>query len=41
MIAAGNTVAVGVDATARRSVLIAELSTRPIAIARLRVFTEG
>jgi len=41
MIAAGNSVAVGVEQGSRRSVLIAQLSTRPIAIARLQVFTEG
>jgi hypothetical protein len=40
-IAAGGTVAVGVERDGVRSVLIAELRTRPTAITRLRLFTEG
>ena len=41
LIVAGNSVAVGVERGGRRGLLIAQLRTRPIAIARLRYFTEA
>jgi SnoaL-like domain len=40
MISAGDTVAVAVERNGRRSVLIAQLQSRPLAITRLRLFTE-
>jgi SnoaL-like domain len=40
MIAAGESVAVGVERAGRRGVLIAQLQTRPSAITRLRLFTD-
>jgi len=39
-LAAGNTVAARIESGARRQVLIAEMRSGPLAIGRIRLFTE-